>query len=127
MEAGNTACHYCHARYFAEPSSEAAQFQAPAAAATTRTLGPTRCRRRDGHVSRPSNVTLAGGYVSFTSGHPDRVALGELLDVRVADSLNGEHYSGAQFVVLRLATQEIGVMMTPDNARLWLDALGKRA
>jgi hypothetical protein len=87
-------------------------------------LGPTNCKRRDGHVSRNAKLTLAGGHVTISSGSPSSIALGELINVRAEDTFNGEHYSGTRWVILRTKEQEIGFMMTPDHAQAWLDSLG---
>ncbi len=86
-------------------------------------LGPTNCRRRDGHVSRNASITLLGDRISISSGTPSVVALTDIVDFRCEDSYSGEHLGGTRFLILTLRGQEIGFAMKPEYAAAWLQAL----
>ena len=119
---GHVVCPFCEVPY--DPAKIAAL---PRVAAPSGNAGPTKCRRRDGHVSRNASAVLAGGHVTLSSGTPSVIAVEEILDVRGEPSFNGERYGGTEFVILRLRDHEVGLMMKPDDARAWLTALGKPA
>lgn len=115
-EAGYSACRRCNAPYAHAP-----------AVGERRGVGPTNCKRRDGHVSRNASVALVDGRITISSGTPSVISLQEITDVRGEDSFNGEHYSGTRWVILRFHGQEVGFMMKPENAAMWLEALGAYA
>ncbi|HEY8076160.1 MAG TPA: hypothetical protein VIF62_18670 [Labilithrix sp.] len=89
-------------------------------------VGPTNCRRRDGHVSRNCAITLLDDRIAVSSGTPTTIALAEIHAVRADTSYNGEHYSGTGWLILSLAGKEVGFMMKSDVADVWVKALSIR-
>jgi hypothetical protein len=121
-EAGLAVCRKCGAPY-ADGSHVG---YGDGARHTGLKLGPTNCRRRDGHVSRNCAITLLDDRIAVSSGTPREVALSELGGFRTMDGgYNGEHYSGTKWLVLSLHGQEIGFMMKPEYADAWQQVLGK--
>src|SRR5690242_4322041 len=99
-------CSHCGAPY-ADGAHTA--YRAPPQGQLHGSLGPTRCRRRDGHVSRVVSAQLSNGVVSISHGTPASFPLADIVDVRTDASFNGEHWGGTEFVIVRLRDHEIGL------------------
>jgi hypothetical protein len=131
-----TACLQCHEIFAGAPQryeerQRAAQAQghgglsasdhrAPPATGTTVHLGPLHTRRRHGHVSRNAVVTLVGRRLSL--GSMD-IAVDDILEVRDEGSYNGEWDGGCRWVVVRLASDELGFRVKAGEERAWVEAL----
>jgi hypothetical protein len=118
-EAGVAACRACGVPY---ADGSHAAYHAPGVHLGVK-LGPTNCRRRDGHVSRNCAITLLDDHIAVSSGMPTSIAVGDIAGFRAEGSYNGEHYSGTQWLVLTLRGQEVGFMMKPEYAQAWIQAL----
>jgi hypothetical protein len=119
-EAGFAACRGCGALY--ADGSHVGYRQAEPHLSLK--LGPTNCRRRDGHVSRNCAITLLGDHIAVSSGTPTTVALSDVVAFRAMDGgYNGEHYSGTKWLVFSIRGQEVGFMMKPAYADAWVQAL----
>lgn len=118
-ETGAATCQKCGTPYADGPH---AAYHAPGAH-TGLKVGPTNCRRRDGHVSRNCSITLLDDHIAVSSGTPSSVALTDVVGVRVDTSYNGETYGGTRWLIFSLRTQEVGFMMKPDAATAWANAL----
>ena len=116
IQAGHSTCSFCGT------GLGGAVAGVPPTTFTVSALPSVHTKRRDGHVSRTTTVTLLPDRIVFGAGTPTELPLSQITSVREEETFNGERFVGYPWLVI-VAGTEIGLMLKPADHQAWLSSL----